>query len=143
MNQQFGPVPEMQLRHLARNRAVCRANIFANAVRWCDWGPMTRSTVCPLTHRRRVRRALGNQPTDRTSVPKNQVITAVHFTLISWPGVFGFSQHLTTRSTYYKPCRTTDRGQSAEVIVVPLTNCTHGSDAPETAAFEIGYFFAG
>ena len=22
-------------------------------------------------------------------------------------------------------------------------NCTHGSDAPETAAFEIGYFFAG
>ena len=23
------------------------------------------------------------------------------------------------------------------------TNCTHGSDAPETAAFEIGYFFAG
>ncbi len=21
-------------------------------------------------------------------------------------------------------------------------NCTHGSDAPETAAFEIGYFFA-
>jgi nucleoside-diphosphate kinase len=23
------------------------------------------------------------------------------------------------------------------------TNCTHGSDAPETAAFEIGYFFSG
>jgi nucleoside-diphosphate kinase len=23
------------------------------------------------------------------------------------------------------------------------SNCTHGSDAPETAAFEIGYFFAG
>ena len=23
------------------------------------------------------------------------------------------------------------------------TNCTHGSDAPETAAFEIAYFFAG
>jgi nucleoside-diphosphate kinase len=23
------------------------------------------------------------------------------------------------------------------------TNCTHGSDAPETAAFEIGYFFPG
>ena len=23
------------------------------------------------------------------------------------------------------------------------TNCTHGSDAPETAAFEISYFFAG
>jgi nucleoside-diphosphate kinase len=23
------------------------------------------------------------------------------------------------------------------------TNCTHGSDAPETARFEIGYFFAG
>jgi nucleoside-diphosphate kinase len=23
------------------------------------------------------------------------------------------------------------------------TNCTHGSDAPETAAFEIGYLFAG
>ena len=23
------------------------------------------------------------------------------------------------------------------------TNCSHGSDAPETAAFEIGYFFAG
>ena len=23
------------------------------------------------------------------------------------------------------------------------TNCTHGSDAPDTAAFEIGYFFAG
>ena len=23
------------------------------------------------------------------------------------------------------------------------TNCTHGSDAPETAQFEIGYFFAG
>jgi nucleoside-diphosphate kinase len=23
------------------------------------------------------------------------------------------------------------------------TNCTHGSDAPETAVFEIGYFFAG
>jgi nucleoside-diphosphate kinase len=23
------------------------------------------------------------------------------------------------------------------------TNCTHGSDAPQTAAFEIGYFFAG
>src|SRR6266850_1222090 len=22
-------------------------------------------------------------------------------------------------------------------------NCTHGSDAPETAAFEIGYFFSG
>ena len=22
-------------------------------------------------------------------------------------------------------------------------NCTHGSDAPETAAFELGYFFAG
>jgi nucleoside-diphosphate kinase len=22
-------------------------------------------------------------------------------------------------------------------------NCTHGSDAPDTAAFEIGYFFAG
>jgi len=22
-------------------------------------------------------------------------------------------------------------------------NCTHGSDAPETAAFEVGYFFAG
>jgi nucleoside-diphosphate kinase len=22
-------------------------------------------------------------------------------------------------------------------------NCTHGSDAPQTAAFEIGYFFAG
>ena len=22
-------------------------------------------------------------------------------------------------------------------------NCTHGSDAPHTAAFEIGYFFAG
>jgi nucleoside-diphosphate kinase len=22
-------------------------------------------------------------------------------------------------------------------------NCTHGSDAPETAAFEISYFFAG
>jgi nucleoside-diphosphate kinase len=22
-------------------------------------------------------------------------------------------------------------------------NCTHGSDAPETAAFEIGFFFAG
>ena len=22
-------------------------------------------------------------------------------------------------------------------------NCTHGSDAPETAAFETGYFFAG
>ena len=22
-------------------------------------------------------------------------------------------------------------------------NCSHGSDAPETAAFEIGYFFAG
>ena len=22
-------------------------------------------------------------------------------------------------------------------------NCTHGSDAPETAAFEIAYFFAG
>jgi nucleoside-diphosphate kinase len=23
------------------------------------------------------------------------------------------------------------------------SNCTHGSDAPETAAFELGYFFAG
>jgi nucleoside-diphosphate kinase len=23
------------------------------------------------------------------------------------------------------------------------TNCTHGSDAPDTAAFEIGYFFSG
>jgi nucleoside-diphosphate kinase len=23
------------------------------------------------------------------------------------------------------------------------SNCTHGSDAPDTAAFEIGYFFAG
>ena len=23
------------------------------------------------------------------------------------------------------------------------TNCTHGSDAPETAAFEIGYYFSG
>jgi nucleoside-diphosphate kinase len=23
------------------------------------------------------------------------------------------------------------------------TNCTHGSDAPETAGFEIGYFFSG
>jgi nucleoside-diphosphate kinase len=23
------------------------------------------------------------------------------------------------------------------------SNCTHGSDAPETAAFEIGYFFSG
>ena len=23
------------------------------------------------------------------------------------------------------------------------TNCTHGSDAPETAAFELGYFFSG
>jgi nucleoside-diphosphate kinase len=23
------------------------------------------------------------------------------------------------------------------------TNCTHGSDAPETATFEIGYFFSG
>jgi nucleoside-diphosphate kinase len=23
------------------------------------------------------------------------------------------------------------------------TNCTHGSDAPETAVFEIGYFFSG
>jgi len=23
------------------------------------------------------------------------------------------------------------------------TNCTHGSDAPETVAFEIGYFFSG
>ena len=22
-------------------------------------------------------------------------------------------------------------------------NCTHGSDAPQTAAFEIGYFFSG
>ncbi len=22
-------------------------------------------------------------------------------------------------------------------------NCTHGSDAPETAAFELSYFFAG
>jgi nucleoside-diphosphate kinase len=22
-------------------------------------------------------------------------------------------------------------------------NCTHGSDAPDTAAFEIGYFFSG
>jgi nucleoside-diphosphate kinase len=22
-------------------------------------------------------------------------------------------------------------------------NCTHGSDAPDTAAFELGYFFAG
>jgi nucleoside-diphosphate kinase len=22
-------------------------------------------------------------------------------------------------------------------------NCTHGSDAPETASFEIGYFFSG
>ena len=28
-------------------------------------------------------------------------------------------------------------GQSIE------TNATHGSDAPETAAFELGYFFAG
>ena len=46
-------------------------------------------------------------------------------------------------SEYYKPGRTAGRGQSAEVIVVPLTNCTHGSDAPETGAFEIGYFFAG
>jgi nucleoside-diphosphate kinase len=30
-----------------------------------------------------------------------------------------------------------DFGQSIE------RNATHGSDAPETAAFELGYFFAG
>ena len=30
-----------------------------------------------------------------------------------------------------------DLGQSIQ------NNCTHGSDAPETAAFEIGYFFSG
>ena len=27
--------------------------------------------------------------------------------------------------------------------IAAVTNCTHGSDAPDTAAFEIGYFFPG
>jgi nucleoside-diphosphate kinase len=39
-----------------------------------------------------------------------------------------------------KAARGTIRGELGTSI---QNNCTHGSDAPATAAFEIGYFFAG
>jgi nucleoside-diphosphate kinase len=41
------------------------------------------------------------------------------------------------------PAKATDGTIRKEFGTSIQNNCTHGSDAPETAAFEIGYFFSG
>src|SRR5215469_10556988 len=51
---------------------------------------MTRSTVWPVAHCRRVGRALGNQLRDRTSVPKNQMCSGALYLMCA---------SLATRST--------------------------------------------